>query len=70
MENIIDKLRKIKELAERGIDGEAIAAQALLDSLMKKYHIDMPTLMNEEKVRVVFRYNTKRNLLFKYHLFI
>lgn len=38
-QQIIDRIMKVKALADRGTDGERIAAQRLLEELMKKYNI-------------------------------
>ncbi len=43
-EKIIEKLNKIKALAEQGIDGEASAAQLLLDKELKRYGLTMDDL--------------------------
>lgn len=39
-QQIIDRIMKVKALADRGTDGERAAAQRLLEELMEKYHID------------------------------
>lgn len=39
-QQIIDRIMKVKALADRGTDGERTAAQRLLEELMEKYHID------------------------------
>lgn len=38
-QQIIDRIMKVKALADRGADGERIAAKRLLEELMAKYHI-------------------------------
>lgn len=40
MENIIEKLRKIKKLADNGISGEAENAKLLLKQLMQRYGVE------------------------------
>lgn len=40
MENIIEKLRKIKKLADKGVSGESENAKLLLKQLMQKYGIN------------------------------
>lgn len=54
-----ETLKKVRELALRGIDGEKKAAQTLLDKLMEKYHIDESEFDNNERKRVVFYYHGK-----------
>ena len=39
-QQIIDRIMKVKALADRGTDGERTAAQRLLEEMMEKYHID------------------------------
>lgn len=43
-ESIIERLLKIKALAERGVGGERSAAERLLNSLMKQYDISLEDL--------------------------
>lgn len=45
---IIEKLLKIKELAERGYKGEATQAQAQLEKLLRKYNLTIRDLEKEE----------------------
>lgn len=44
MSNKEDLLRKLKALANQGVQGEKVNAQAMLDKLMKKYNIDPESL--------------------------
>lgn len=46
---IIDRIMKVKALADRGTDGERAAAQRLLEELMEKYHIDEADIDTEKK---------------------
>ena len=39
-ERLLEKIRKVQALANRGADGEKQSAAALLDKLMKQYGID------------------------------
>lgn len=39
-ERLLEKIRKVQALANRGADGEKKSAAALLDKLMKQYGID------------------------------
>ena len=55
MENIIEKLRKIKKLADKGVSGEAESAKLLLTQLMEKYGIkDYQIDDNEPKEDYMF----------------
>jgi hypothetical protein len=68
LEKIKDKLIKLKELAERGYQGEAIAAKEALDRLLKKYNLTMESLGAEEKKWYWIktgRKEYKRKLLFQ-----
>ncbi|MBO4601610.1 MAG: hypothetical protein J5651_00425 [Salinivirgaceae bacterium] len=51
---MIDKLRKIKELAERGVGGEAEAAKRILASLQSKYSISDEELTGKELPDIFF----------------
>jgi hypothetical protein len=46
METIKEKLRKIKALAERGVDGEAKAAQFQLEKLLAKYNLTIEDIFD------------------------
>lgn len=48
-DEILDKLRKIKSLAEGGVLGEKSAAEAMLQKMMKKYDIKEEDLDSEEE---------------------
>jgi len=55
----VELLRKIKELSEKGIDGEKKVAEDLLNKLMKKYGVRDEKLVSEEIICHYFRYRTK-----------
>ena len=38
-ERILEKIKRVRALAERGVDGEKDSAIALLDRMMEKYGI-------------------------------
>jgi hypothetical protein len=57
-ESILSLLRKVKELAERGVDGERDAAAAKLVALMRKYKIKPVDLESQKVVIVRFKYRT------------
>lgn len=67
MENIKEKLRKIKALAERGYEGERKAAQEMLDNLLKKYNLTLDDIRSGEiKTHWFFYVNQlDRKLLFQ-----
>jgi len=47
MESIIEKIKKIQALAERGVEGEAQAAKLMLEKILKQYGLTMEDLSNE-----------------------
>jgi hypothetical protein len=57
-DNVKDRLRKIYELVERGVDGEKDAAKAALDKLMKKYNITEDQLNNLSLNEYPFKWST------------
>lgn len=60
---IIDKLKKIAELADRGIGGERSNAKAILQRLLDKYKLTLDDLMAEstgKKSRYCFTFRDKR----------
>lgn len=60
MENIIEKLRKIKKLADKGINGESENAKLLLKQLMQKYGInDFQIEDNEPQENYMFHVKNK-----------
>ncbi|MDR0829235.1 MAG: hypothetical protein LBN95_03875 [Prevotellaceae bacterium] len=54
METIIEKLKKIKTLAEQGFSGEMQAAKITLERLLKKYNLTVEDLSNEVKKQRYF----------------
>ena len=48
-QQILDRIMKVKALADRGTDGERTAAKRLLDELMEKYHIDEDNIDTDKK---------------------
>jgi len=56
MKNHEDLLRKLKALAEGGVGGEKINAEALLQKLLKKYDIDPDSLNDDALNFVEFKY--------------
>ena len=64
-ERLLEKIRKVQALANRGADGEKQSAAALLDRLMTQYGIDEAEIAEERLEKCFFRYKTpyERKLL-------
>lgn len=60
MENINEKIKKLRELVERGIDGEAENAQRLLNAIIEKYGIKINEI-DEEKEKCYSFYHKNQN---------
>jgi len=58
MELIIEKLRKVKELADRGEAGEALVAREKLHILLNKYGLSIEDLEQNEVHSYKFKYVT------------
>lgn len=58
-EELLEKLKGVKELAVRGIDGEKKNAQAILEKLMAKYNISEKEFEAEEVEIHWFRFKTE-----------
>lgn len=56
---IKDKIAKVLELANRGVDGEKEAAQKALNRLMKKYDLSDEDLSRIKLSRYYFKYKTE-----------
>ena len=61
---ILDKLRKLKALADKGSPGEKENAQSLLNRLMAKYKIKEEQLANRNTARYEFRVKEDDYFLF------
>lgn len=48
-DRIIDKIIKLKELVDRGLDGEASNAKRVLENLCKLHNVNIEDLFKEEK---------------------
>ena len=57
-ERLLQKIRHVQELAERGFDGERESAAATLERLMGKYNISEQEISREYRELVWFRYKT------------
>lgn len=72
---VIDKIKKLKELVDRGVDGEVFAAKRVIEQLCKKYDVNIEDLFKEEVKLYTFKikYNNKFeqttiiSMLFKSH---
>jgi hypothetical protein len=56
VDSITKKIKKIHQLSERGIDGEAKAAKALLEKMLSKYGLTMDDLNQTELKQKWFRF--------------
>lgn len=64
METIKEKLRKIKALADKGIDFEAKAAQFQLEKLLSKYNLSIEDIFDETKKPRMFKVRNLEKRLF------
>lgn len=60
---IKDKIAKVLELANRGIDGEKDAAKNALDRLMKKYNLSDEDLSKIKLTKYFFKYKTNLDMM-------
>lgn len=58
-ERLLQKIKRVQALAERGVDGEKESAAALLERLMKQYGIDEAEIAEERRETAWFRYKTE-----------
>jgi len=56
METIIEKLKKVRALAERGEAGEAQAAKLMLDRLLSKHGLTIEDITDDVKHSYLFKY--------------
>ncbi|WP_324825094.1 DUF2786 domain-containing protein [Sinanaerobacter sp. ZZT-01] len=65
MSDILEKIKKLQVLAERGLDGERENAEKMVEILMKKHGISTVDLEEEKENYYLFAYNgkTERQLL-------
>lgn len=57
-ERLLQKIKHVQELAEKGVDGERESAVATLEKLMKKYGITEREISQEYRELVWFKYKT------------
>jgi len=60
---IKDKIAKVLELANRGIEGEKDAAQNALNRLMKKYNLSDEDLSKIKLTKYFFKYKTNLDMM-------
>lgn len=59
-EALISKLKKLKNLADRGVAGEAINAKKILHQLLDKYNLCYEEIFDEETRKAyAFSYSSK-----------
>jgi hypothetical protein len=68
-DRLLDKMRSVKTLAERGSSGEREAAQEILVRLMKKYSISEADLLEEQTETFWFRYKDDLELKLLHQIF-
>jgi hypothetical protein len=59
LETIKEKLRRVYELSERGVEGERETAKRTLERLLQKHNLSLEELVSEEKEPVLFQYANK-----------
>lgn len=73
-QNILERLNKLKELAERGIEGEAENAKRFLNRELRKYNMSLDDLIasKEEKHKRIIKYSSafERSLLVQCVVFL
>lgn len=55
----IELAKKLKALADRGVDGEQINAQKMLQSFLEKHNLTEQDVLEEKVIKEVLPYNTK-----------
>ena len=70
MDKIIDKLKKILALAERGEQGEAINARIMLENELRKHGLTIKDLRSELKTPRIFPYKNMDEMTLFFHILI
>jgi len=65
MSNYIDLIRKVKNLADRGVNGEKENATILLEKLMKKYGVSFDQIEVPERKLAKFYLRGQKKLFFQ-----
>lgn len=70
--DLLEKIKRIKKLAENGIGGERESAQTMLKKLMRKHKISEDELISENVEEVWFKYkdDCERKLLVQIFYFV
>ena len=61
-ERLLDRLRKVRELALRGSEGERASAQQLFDEMVQKYNLQDYNFDDELVETFMFKYHGKQQL--------
>jgi len=61
MESIKQKLNKLLVLSRKGIDGEKVNAEILLQRLLKKYDLTITDIESEVRTKHIYPYSLKEN---------
>lgn len=61
-DSIMEKLRKIKALADKGVGGEVIAAQEALNRLLKEHGLTLEDISDEQRKDYEFKYSNEREM--------
>lgn len=67
-DSLYDKLRKIKELVERGSENEKQTAAKMLEKLLLKYNLTIADLTASEPQKCKFTYRRKQDLTLLLHV--
>lgn len=65
-QKLFEKLKKLYELSKRGVGGESVNAEVMLEKLLKKYGLTIESLLDSEKRQYIFKVKslTERQILF------
>ncbi len=64
MDKIIQLAKKLKALADRGVDGEKINAEKMLQKIMKQHNLSMEDVEGEKKERAYFKVDKLQEQIF------
>ncbi len=70
MQQLINKILKIKELAERGERGEAQAAKAKLELFLQKHNLTLADILHEKRKKRVFKWRSSEEAQLLTHILI
>lgn len=65
-QKLFEKLKKLYELSKRGVGGESVNAEVMLEKLLKKYGLTIESLLDSEKRQYIFKVKSliERQILF------